>query len=314
MSATLHGRDISDETVVEAFAHRVGTVERLKALTLLTYADISGVNPQAMTPWRAAQLFRLYRLTYNELTRELDSERISPRPQDSPQKAAFLAGFPTRYLRTHTEAEIEEHFAMSQGMAAAGFVVRLSRTGAGWSLTVLAKDRPNLFASIAGTLSAFGVNILKAEAFSNRGGAILDTFVFADPLRNLDLNPPEVERLKTMLERVIGGWFDVKDLLRNRPAPASPSRGAQIEPQVSFDSEASATATLIQIVAADRPGLLYDLASRMSAAGCNIEVVLIDTEAHKAIDVFYVTSAHDKLSQGLQDRLKRELMEVCRPA
>ena len=312
MSATLHGRDIGDAAVVEAFAHRVGTVERLKALTLLTYADISGVNPSAMTPWRATQLFSLYRITYHELTRELDAERISARPQDSPQKAAFLSGFPTRYLRTHSEAEIEGHFTMSRRLAESGFATQMTRTGGGWRLTVLAKDRPNLFASIAGTLSAFGLNILKAEAFANRGGDILDTFVFADPLRNLDLNPSEVDRLKIMLERVIGGWFDVRDLLRNRPAPTPPSRGAEVEPLVTFDSEASNSATLIQITAADRPGLLYDLASRMSAAGCNIEVVLIDTEAHKAIDVFYVTSGQAKLTPRLQDKLREDLLGVCR--
>jgi [protein-PII] uridylyltransferase len=201
---------------------------------------------------------------------------------------------------------------MSRRMAESGFSVQLARTGGGWRLNVLAKDRPNLFASIAGTLSAFGLNILKAEAFANRGGDILDTFVFSDPLRNLDLNPPEVDRLKTMLERVIGGWFDVRDLLRNRPVPAPPSRGAEVEPLVTFDSEASKSATLIQITAADRPGLLYDLASRMSAAGCNIEVVLIDTEAHKAIDVFYVTSGQAKLNPQLRDKLREDLLEACR--
>ena len=38
---------------------------------MLTYADISAVNPQAMTPWRLEQLWRAYLLAHEELTREL---------------------------------------------------------------------------------------------------------------------------------------------------------------------------------------------------------------------------------------------------
>jgi [protein-PII] uridylyltransferase len=51
----------------------------------------------------------------------------------------------------------------------------------------------------------------------------------------------------------------------------------------------SETSTLIHLVAADRPGLLYDVASALSAGGRNIEVVLVDTQGRKAVDVFYVT-------------------------
>ena len=66
MSAVMTSRDLQDPATARDMAGRVETVERLKALTLMTYADISAVNPTAMTPWRAEVLWQLYLLTYNE--------------------------------------------------------------------------------------------------------------------------------------------------------------------------------------------------------------------------------------------------------
>jgi [protein-PII] uridylyltransferase len=143
---------------------------------------------------------------------------------------------------------------------------------------------------------------------------VLDIFVFEDPKRTLDLNPSEADRLRLTLERAVLGRVDVRQFLRNRPRPAPPSRRSRIRPAVTFDSEASAAATLIEVVAEDRPGLLYDLAGTLSSAGCNIEVVLIDTEAHRAVDVFYVTHGGKKLSAGQQAALKESLLKACAPS
>jgi [protein-PII] uridylyltransferase len=308
LSAAMFSRDVFDPQTIRDVAHQMGTVERLKVLTLLTYADISAVNPTAMTPWRAEQLWQLYLKVYNELTRELQSERIEAVPTGSPERIAFLQGFPVRYLRTHSEAEIDEHMALEAGSHKRGMAVDVRRLDSAWQLTLIAHDRPGLFASVAGTLSCFGMNILKAEAFANLRSLVLDTFTFADPARTLDLNPTEIDRLKATVERVLSGKADVKELLRNRPKPALPSRKAGIAARVSLDSEASGTATLVEIVAEDRPGLLYDLATAISANGGNIEVVLIDTQAHKAIDVFYVTANGGKLNAEKQDAI-REAVE-----
>jgi [protein-PII] uridylyltransferase len=69
---------------------------------------------------------------------------------------------------------------------------------------------------------------------------------------------------------------------------------------------------LIQVVAEDRPGLLYDIASTISSRGASIDVVLIDTEAHKAIDVFYVTAAGGKLAADKKGELQQALLAVLR--
>jgi [protein-PII] uridylyltransferase len=309
LSDVLTGRDVGDPATVRFLAERVGTIERLKLLTILTYADISAVSPDAMSPWRLEQLWRVYQVTSHELTRELETDRIQDVPQTLPGHAEFVKGLPVRYLRAHSSAEIAAHLQLYELSRPTGVAVQLDRIEGAYRLTVVARDMPFLFASFAGALSSFGLDILKAEAFSNAKGLILDTFVFADPKRTLDLNPPEVERLQDLVRRVALGKTDGQRLLRNRAQADTKKR--IVEAQVQFDSDACDTATLVEIVAEDRPGLLYSLATVFSSTACNIDVVLIDTKGHRAIDVFYVAHDGQKLSQDMQSTLKQKLLAAC---
>ena len=76
MSAALR-RDIFDSATVAAFADKVGTPERLKMLCLFTYADIKAVNPDALTPWKAENVWQLYIAAANQLNRNVD-QRLHP--------------------------------------------------------------------------------------------------------------------------------------------------------------------------------------------------------------------------------------------
>ena len=312
LSSVMSSRDLYDQSTARMIADHVGTVERLKLLTMLTYADISAVNPQAMTPWRLEQLWRVYCLGHDELTRELETERIHLPDSDAPAgKARFLEGLPTRYLRIHSQAEVDGHFELYKQLTSRPVAVEITHERGIYKLALLTKDRPALFASVAGAISSFGLNILKAEAFSNATGVVLDTFTFSDPHRTLELNPPEVDRLRGIVRRVVEGKQEAERLLKGRPKPLLPSRKAQFPPRVSINHDASDAATLVEIVAEDRPGLLYDLARTFSESGCNIEVVMIDTEAHKALDVFYITSQGKKLEPEQEESLKSALLSAC---
>jgi [protein-PII] uridylyltransferase len=309
LSDVMTGRDLGDPTTARALADRVGTIERLKLLAVMTYADISGVNPGAMTPWRLEQLWRVYRVGQHELTRELETDRIQEVPENLAARADFLKGFPVRYLRTHPPAEIASHVKLYEASRPTGVAAKIEHADGAWRATVVARDMPFLFASLAGAFSSFGLDILKAEAFSNTHGLILDTFVFGDPRRTLELNPSEADRLLDLIRKVATGKTDVRMLLKNRPQP-EPKRSSE-PPSVEFDSEACATATLVEINAEDRPGLLYSLATAFSSAACNIDVVLIDTKGRRAIDVFYVAHQGAKLTPEIQAALKERLLAVC---
>jgi len=81
MSAAMR-RDIFDPANVRSFAEKVGIPERLKMLCLLTYADIKAVNPEAMTPWKADNLWQLYIACANYLSRSAD-ERVHTSGEDA---------------------------------------------------------------------------------------------------------------------------------------------------------------------------------------------------------------------------------------
>ena len=80
-----------------------------------------------------------------------------------------------------------------------------------------------------------------------------------------------------------------------------------VETRLTFDNDSSSHSTLLEVIAQDRPGLLYRIASTLARHGCNIEIALIDTEGRMAIDVFYVTRNSAKLDASLQESLRAAL-------
>src|SRR5581483_329076 len=207
MSACLR-RDIFEPDTVSSFAAKIETPDRLKLLCLMTYADIKAVNPDALTPWKAENLWQLYIATTNRLNRLID-ERLHTHAADQrlaqlgsvaaagrERLAKFLEGLPKRYLQVHTVNDALQHHEMSQKLASFPVQTRMERARHGYALTVVTQDRPFLFAKLAGTLAAWGMNIVKAEAFSNAEGTVVDTFYFSDQFRTLDLNTSEWDRLQ----------------------------------------------------------------------------------------------------------------------
>ena len=178
-----------------------------------------------------------------------------------------------------------------------------------FELVLLTLDCPGLFAHVVGTLSSWGMNILKAEAFSNRAGVVLDTFRFSDRFHTLELNPSEVTRLTRKLSAAVSGEINVVDLMETKFKPGAPGPKVKIEPKVQIDNNCSLHSTLVEIIAQDRPGLLYDISSTLAEVGCNIEVAIIDTQGQTATDVFHVTCAGTKLDLPHQQQIRSALLE-----
>jgi [protein-PII] uridylyltransferase len=322
MSSALR-RDIFDEETVRAFAGKVHTPEALRMLTLFTYADINAVHPDALTPWKAENLWQLYIATANYLDRSVDEERLGAQeeselvhrvvallPGQKEDVREFLDGFPERYVLTRTPEQVRTQFKMAQRFAEDPVQLEFRYSPTVSELTLVTRDRPQLFATMAGALAAWGMNIVTADAFSNRQWVVVDTFRFTDTFRTLEMNASEHEAFVKSVHDVMTGAVSLEKLLSGRRRGRRKAPLVEVQTRVEFDDEASSHSTLLEVVTQDTTGLLRALSLTLAAHGCNIEVALVDTEGETAIDVFYLTRYGGKLDKDEERLLRRALIEA----
>jgi [protein-PII] uridylyltransferase len=331
MSAALR-RDIFDTETVRSFAGKVQTHESLWMLTLFTYADIRAVHPDALTPWKAENLWRLSMSTANQLDRNVDQERVKParggyarrggdagriarllaRAQPDERKALerFVEGFPERYVRTRPSKVIYEQFRMAQQLKSEAVQLDFEYAPDTSEIALVSRDRPGLFAAITAALAAWGMNVVTAEAFANAEGVVVDSFRFQDTFRTLELNESERERFVASVHDVVDGRVSAEAMLSGRRRGRRKSPRVVVETSVEFDDGASATSTLMQVVAQDVPGLLRTISVTLSEMRFNVEVALVDTEGETAIDVFYLTQSGNRLTATQKRELRAALLDA----
>ncbi len=311
MSHTAQRRELTDPHLIAQFTERVGDLDKLRCLYLLTYADISSVGPEMWTEWKAELLKELY-----EKAREHLSAKAPKSAEDlvaaarreffrgwassvgSSQAEAFGRVLPPRYFLGTDPASASLHArlllrARRQPLAAS---LRHREDLRFSEATLCAADRPGLLAKFAGVLSAHRIDILRARITSTTDGFALDIFDVTAPQHRL-VEPERWEAARADLAKVLAGEATVEAILEkrrthrvlNRPLPLVPTK-------VSVDNRASQHFSVIDVRAEDRIGLLYVIASQLTAIGLEIALAKVATEAHRAIDSFYVTKEGEKLA------------------
>jgi [protein-PII] uridylyltransferase len=325
MSHTAQRRDIDDPKTIEALADVCRTPEQLRMLYLLTFADMRAVGPGVMTGWQAQILGELFNRTLQRLTggqtdpptREAVAARVweaTRREGSRGALTAHLAMLSDRYLATTSPQRIASHLRLAEQLEDDVLATELFHHPDldSSELVIATRDVPGLFALIAGTLAAHGINVLSAQIHTRADGVAIDTFQVNDPVGEPVTEEVRWRRTLDALRRVVSGEETVEALLARRRNGRPSSEGVAGPPKIAVDNHLSDTHTVVEVKCPDRVGVLYAITRTLSALGLNIGSARIATEIDQAYDTFYVT---DRQGRRLEDsvaigRLREALEEA----
>jgi len=311
MSQVAQKGDLDDQTTVEEFARTVGSIDRLKALYLLTYADMRAVAPKVYNNWRDMLLSDLYMRALKVLEQG-DREAVDPARRLATVKdgvretllaagaphadvAEFLDEMPDRYFFTAPEADIPLHFDLMRQLTDHPLVCRIRHFPEleFSEFIVVTRDRPGLFSMIAGALTANNLNILSARITTRTNGIAMDVFRVSHQAGagSMAMEDSRWLRVERDLERVIIGEQDIAALVATAHQVQSAGRKfvRHVPTEVTVDNRTSEQFTVIDVFTQDRVGLLFAITHTLFKLGLRIHLARISTNADQALDVFYVS-------------------------
>lgn len=310
MTHTAFRRDLEDDKTVFDFAKTMGSVNYLKMLYLLTFADVKAVGPDVWNPWKASLLGELYIKALNLLEevekgefQRQDVRAAIRRTQTRVRRQllkdhkeekveSFLEAMPERYFLATPEDEIPAHFDLMErirGKKAAVSVEHFPERDC-TSVVVCCEDRPGLFASITGVLTALRLDILNARIFTASDGRILDVFRISHHGRSeLVMAEQKWTKFRIVLDGVLENKIDVANLVGSSKASLFlQKRAPKVSTVINIDNEASDDFTIIEVFTEDRIGILFTITYALHRLGLSIHVAKISTNVDQVADVFYV--------------------------
>jgi [protein-PII] uridylyltransferase len=309
MEQTAFRRNLNDPETLNNFSSLINSIEDLELLYLLTYADLSAVNPAVWTNWKSELLSELYRKT-----RAMLEDKISG--EDLLHSSTYI--IPTeisKHSSAISETHVKDHFdaiedaAYSRNFSAEEIASHVEEINKGntlsvlfkelngfTSITVITKDFPSLLSKICGVLAINDVNIHDAKIFTRKDGIVIDTFNVTDFRTHKKVEPERFNKIEDYLESAVSGILRL-----GKEVALLKSKWWRIESkifkktgQVKVAFENHERYTIIDVHSPDRLGFLYHVTTKMNELGLNIYFAKIATQGDLIVDAFYVLGRNNK--------------------
>jgi [protein-PII] uridylyltransferase len=252
LADTATRRDLDDPATVAQVAAAVGDRDTLELLHALTEADGRATGPAAWGDWKARLVAAL-------------ADRTS----------AVLAGAPAPRALELT--------ASQRALAQAG---ELAVAVEDDTVTVVAPDRPGLLWRWAGVLALHRLEVRSASATP-----VGRTAVTVLQVRPRYGSPPDWDLVRADIRSAYQDTLPLAERLAERERSYTRTTGRVPAARVLFVDDASEQATVVEVRAHDRIGLLYRITHALADNGLDVRQARVTTLGVEAVDAFYVVDA-----------------------
>jgi len=327
MSMTAQRKDITDPKVIHEFASRVGTVECLNYIYLLTVADICATSHTLWNNWKDTLLSDLYKLTRSALQRGLDNpQNFTETIRKAKAEAVdFLGrkGVKAHAINALWENFKDDYFVRNPVKRIAWQTHQILKNPASENVVAVYRDKRTLttelfvympkheeyFTQITSFIHKKNLSIHDASLHSTRDGFIMGSFVVLESDGQSIRDNDRVESLKNLLSKKV----EDNELQEDTEGLQKPNHRYQhfdIETEISFQVTENLRRTLVEITTLDRPGLLSEIGKAFLKSGVELHSAKVVTLGEKVEDVFSVTNMDGSLLTGQQELgLKMALLD-----
>jgi [protein-PII] uridylyltransferase len=325
LSLTAQKKDLNDPNVIMEFAKQIGDKTHLDYLYALTVADVRGTNPNIWNSWKDSLFLELYQETKRALRRgvsnAIDQDELISATQSQAQELLSAEGvspaewervwsvFSDEYFLRHRPVEIAWH---TQMLAAKKpneqILVDVNETISDvlTVVTVYAPSQLRSFARATAAMDQLGLNVVDARILPLLDDHSLDTYFVLDS----DGEPISDRRWLHDLRQRLLKALTAKESTEITVTRRAPRRVRVFSTPVSiqFAEDTVHERTIMEVIAGDRPGLLFRIGAILESQDLTLKNAKITTIGERAEDVFYISTENNlPLDAAARERLDEAL-------
>ncbi len=316
-------RNLSDASTLNAFAEVFPSHELLDILYLMTYADLSAVNPVVWTQWKSQLLSELYYKTKSMLIEKRSGEEFLIEESKQVMEQAYSDDEDLKnhlesindlgYIQSFSQDEILSH--LEEIEKGSDISVFFKEENGFTNITVITYDSESLLSRLCGTLSINDLNIHDAKIFTRKDGVVIDSFNVTDFRTHTLVDPARYEKIEADLRKSIENLMQINQEFSNMKSKwwRLESRFFKRKGKIKINFEDHEKFTIIDVFSPDRLGLLYTITHKMNELGLSIYFAKIATRGDDVVDAFYILDRNgNKVLSHDMDLIKIEITKAIK--